>query len=81
MTSNDDEQVPQPADPGTETAPAAQVAADEADTEGHSMLTVELARTMSQDRAREVTRLNQESARARDLKKDRGGFLKRFGRR
>jgi hypothetical protein len=57
-------------------------AADESDTEGHSLLNVELGRAMSADRAREVSKLDRDQARARDAKStDRGGFLKRLGRR
>jgi len=70
MTSNDDEQVPQPTDPG------------EDDTQGHSLLDLELARTISHDRDREAAKLARDSARARDAKsKDGGGFFKRLGRR
>jgi len=83
MTSNDDEQVPQPTDQSGADIPGIdQDASQDNDTEGHSLLSVELARTMSQDRAREVSKLNRDSARARDAKsKDGGGFFKRFGRR
>jgi hypothetical protein len=70
MTSNDDEQVPQPTDQtGADSPGVDQDASQDNDTEGHSLLNVELARTMSQDRAREVK------------SKDGGGFFKRFGRR
>ena len=83
MTSNDEAQVPQPTDPsGAEISGIDQDASQGDDTEGHSLLNVELARTMGQDRAREVAKLNRDSARARDAKsKDGGGFFKRFGRR
>lgn len=57
-------------------------APDEDDTEGHSLLNVELGRAMSADRAREVSKLDRDQARARDAKaKDGGGFFKRLGRR
>lgn len=80
MTSND-EHVPQPTDPGDETAAAEQVAGD-ADTQGHSMLDLELARTINHDRDREAAKLARDGARARDAKaKDGGGFFKRLGRR
>lgn len=81
MTSND-EQVPQPTDPGDETASTEQAAADDTDTEGHSLLNVELARTINHDRDREAAKLARDSARARDAKsKDGGSFFKRLGRR
>jgi hypothetical protein len=52
------------------------------DTEGHSMLNNELARTIGSDRARETDNFVRDSARARDARpKSEGGFLKRFGRR
>jgi hypothetical protein len=52
------------------------------DTEGHSMLNAELARTIGQDRARETDKLVRDGARVRDARtKSEGGFLKRFGRR
>jgi hypothetical protein len=81
MTPTDD-QVPQPTDPAGAQIPAAQAASDEPDTEGHSLLNVELGRAISADRAREVTKLDRDAARARDAKSpDRGGFFKRLGRR
>lgn len=55
---------------------------DENDTAGHSLLNVELGRTMNADRAREVSKLDRDQARARDAKSpDRGGLFKRLGRR
>lgn len=57
-------------------------ATTEDDTEGHSMLNAELARTIGQDRARETEKLVRDGARVRDARtKSEGGFLKRFGRR
>ena len=82
-----DDQVPRPTDPSGAQVPDAQVpgaqaASDESDTEGHSLLNVELGRAMQADRAREVTKLDRDAARARDAKStDRGGFFKRLGRR
>jgi hypothetical protein len=83
MTSKDDEQFPQPTDQSGAGIPGVdQDASQDNDTEGHSLLNVELARSMNQDRAREVARLDRDSARARDAKSnDGGGFFKRFGRR
>jgi hypothetical protein len=81
MTPTDD-QVPQPTDPSGAQIPSAQAASDESDTEGHSLLQVELGRAISADRAREVSKLDRDAARARDAKPaDRGGFFKRLGRR
>ena len=64
MTSDTNEPMPEPTDSvdPVETA-------DGADTEGHSLLTIELARTASQERAREA-----------QGNKSKGGFFKRFGR-
>lgn len=73
MTSQDTDQIPEPTEGK---------ATDESDTEGHSLLNIELARTISADRARETTKLDRDMARARDAKsKDGGGFFKRLGRR
>jgi hypothetical protein len=53
----------------------------EADTQGHSMLTIELARTANQDRAREMARIGRDGARVREAKvNSKGGFFRRFGR-
>ncbi len=55
--------------------------AHETDTQGHSMLTIELARTDSQDRAREMARIGRDGARVRDARvNSKGGFFRRFGR-
>ena len=51
------------------------------DTQGHSMLTIELARTDNQDRAREMARIGRDGARVREARvNSKGGFFKRFGR-
>jgi hypothetical protein len=80
MTTDKTEQVPQPADP-----PADGIVGDAsegADTEGHSMLNVELARAIGKDRARETEKFVRDGARERDAQSKRdGGLLKRFGRR
>ena len=77
MTSDTNEPMPEPTDSvdPSETA-------DTADTEGHSLQTNDLARTISQDRAREVARIGRDGARAREAQdnKSKGGFFKRFGR-
>lgn len=82
MTSDETEQVTQPTDPPADEIVGTGGASDEADTEGHSLLTVELARTIQQDRARETNKIGRDSSRAREVRaKGDGGFLKRFGRR
>ncbi|MGH2466065.1 MAG: hypothetical protein ACRDGI_11440 [Candidatus Limnocylindrales bacterium] len=82
MTPTDD-QIPQPTDPaGAQIPGVAQDPSDESDTEGHSLLNVELGRAITADRAREVSKLDRDEARARDAKSaSRGGFFKRLGRR
>ena len=51
------------------------------DTEGHSLLNVELARTIDRDRTRDTAKLDRDAARARQAYgKDSGGILRRFGR-
>jgi hypothetical protein len=74
MTSDTNEPMPEPTD---SVDPA-----ETADTEGHSLLTIELARTASQERAREVAKIGRDGARAREAQgnKSKGGFFKRFGR-
>jgi hypothetical protein len=80
MTSDENEQLTQPADPAV--GGIDRDASAEADTEGHSMLNGELARTIGQDRARETEKLVRDGARVREAhSKSGGGFLKRFGRR
>ena len=77
MTSDTNEPMPEP----TDSVDPAETA-DSADTEGHSLLTIELARTASQERAREVAKIGRDGARAREAQgnKSKGGFFKRFGR-
>ena len=83
MTTDRNEQIPQPTDrledgkAGIDNDPNL-----DSDTEGHSMLTIELARTVGQERAREMAKAGRDGARAREAhSKDSGGFFKRFGRR
>jgi hypothetical protein len=89
MTSQTDKGV-QPTDP-TEAADASPAAASTAsaapgavpadDTEGHSLLTVELDRSNRQDRARETDRIVRDSARAKEAHgSTEGGWFKRFRR-
>ena len=72
----------QPAPGGTDDVPVTDGApGPEFDTEGHSLLDIELARTINQDRVRDVARLDRDAARARQAHgKESGGILKRFGR-
>lgn len=73
MTIDTNQPMPEPTD-SDETA-------DPTDTEGHSLLTIELARAASQERAREVAKIGRDGARAREAKgNSKGGFFKRFGR-
>ncbi len=54
----------------------------EFDTAGHSLLGVELGRTMNQDRERETAKLVRDRARVRDAHSRRAhGFLSWFGPR
>jgi hypothetical protein len=83
MASDNTGQEPQPGEPsvakivGIESeAPA------DADTEGHSMLDLELARITATERIREGERMSRDRARVREAGPSRaGGFLKRLGRR
>jgi hypothetical protein len=57
-------------------------AAGDADTEGHSMLWLELARSIDADRMRGAGRTTHTPIRARDAGPGRvGGILRRLGRR
>jgi hypothetical protein len=80
MTSHDTEPGRPPASPATETIAAA--SEGEADTEGHSMLTLELGRTIERDRVRDVEQANRQHARTHELDAKReGGLFRRFRRR
>ncbi len=79
MASDEMEHERQPADPSIDEN--AEVPGD-ADTEGHSMLTLELGRTIESDRARETEKAGREQARAREVGPRRdGGLFRRFRRR
>jgi hypothetical protein len=79
MASHEDERERAPADPSFDEIVAGADA--DADTEGHSMLTLELGRTVERDRVRETEKAGREHARAREVgaKRD-GGLLRRFRR-
>jgi hypothetical protein len=83
MARDRTEQVPQPTDPSADDVVAIDGAASrDADTEAHSMLTLELARTIDSERLREAERMSRNAAHVREARSSRvGGFLKRFGRR
>ncbi len=54
----------------------------DADTEGHSLLTEDLAWTITRERVREGERMSRDSARVREARAGReGGLLRRFRRR
>ncbi len=77
MDRDTTDQVPQSTDP-----PVEGDTNEVADTEGHSMLTIELARTIASERVREGERMSRDASRARETLPDRsGGLLKRLGRR
>ncbi len=82
MTTDEINQLTEPPDPvEAGVGPLAADASDPDDTEGHSLLTVEMDRANRQDRARETDKLVRDGARARDAhSKSDGGFLKRFRR-
>jgi len=80
MTSHENEQERQPGDPSIDETVVGP--GDDADTEGHSMLTLELGRTMESDRVRETEKAGREHARAREAGARReGGLFRRFRRR
>jgi hypothetical protein len=83
MTPTERDPIPQPTDQSGGDVPGIEADASlDADTEGHSLMDGELARSINLDRAREATKRNRDSALARDAKgTDRGGFFKRLGRR
>lgn len=79
MTSQMDKGV-QPTD-RTEAASTSSAAVPADDTEGHSLLTVELDRSNRQDRARETDKIVHDNARAKEAHgSSEGGLLKRFRR-
>ena len=83
MDKDKTSQVPQPTDPSGDESPGIDVeTSGEIDTEGHSMLTVELANATHRERVREAERIGRDSARMRESRPRRdGGFLKRLGLR
>ncbi len=81
MDRDDTRPAPQSADATIEATKVPAGAADDADTEGHS-LTEELARSVNSDRTRSSERAARDSGRLRDARSGRsGGFLDRLRRR
>jgi hypothetical protein len=83
MSSDTTLREPHPADPsGDETAAIDGQATGDADTTGHSMLTLELARAIDADRVREAQQLGRDRVRVRDGSPGRvNGLLKRLRQR
>ena len=76
-------QVPQPTDSSVDEIVGIDGnTSGDGDTEGHSMLTIDLAYTMTRERVREGEKAGRDRALLRDshLKRD-GGFLERLRRR
>ena len=82
MDSDRNDPIPQPTDRFEDGVGAIEAESPlGGDTAGHSMLTIELARTINQDRAREMASSGRDGARVRAAGlKGKGGFFKRFGR-
>jgi hypothetical protein len=79
MATDENERERQPVDPPLDEGAGS--SAGDADTEGHSMLTLELGRTMERDRVRDTEKASRAHARAREIgvKRD-GGLFRRFRR-
>lgn len=76
------DQVPQPTNPPLDESVGIDGDAPGGDAEGHSMLTLDLARVIASERVREGERMSRDAARVREARAPReGGLLKRFGRR
>ena len=82
MNSDSNDPMPQPTDRFEDGAGSIEAESNlGTDTVGHSMLTIELARTVNQDRAREMAERGRDGARVRAAQANsKGGFFKRFGR-
>ncbi len=79
MATDESERERRPVDPSVDEIAAN--SAGDADTEGHSMLTLELGRTVERDRVRETEKASREHARAREVGAKRaGGLFRRFRR-
>ncbi len=81
MANDETGQEQQPGEPPVEISQVEEVPTADDDTEGHSLLTIELGGTIERDRVRETEKAGRDRARAREARsKDDGGFLKRFRR-
>ena len=81
MTTRD-ERAPTPTDPPLDPFEAETTPVTGDDTEGHSLLSAELGRTIAREHVREAERNARDTARVRDSRSDKDdGFLKRFARR
>ena len=83
MTEDKTAQVPAPTDPSVDEIVGIDGdTSGDGDTEGHSMLTIELANATHRERMREAERMSRDNARLREggPRRDRG-FLKRLGLR
>jgi hypothetical protein len=82
MATDDIARTTQPVDASLDERVADVEATDDLDTEGHSLLMVELGRTIDADRMRDAKRMNGDRGRARDARPSRvGGLLKRISGR
>lgn len=86
MDMDTSEQVSQPTDPADNELEGTDRSAS-SDAEGHSMVSLDLARIIASERVREGERMSRDAARVREARSGRegssrdGGLLKRFGRR
>lgn len=86
MDRDTTERLPQPTDPTVDDLEDSNDSAS-SDTEGHSMVSLDLARIIASERVQDGERASRDAARVREARPDRegsrrdGGFLKRFGRR
>lgn len=86
MDKDTTERLPQPTDPTVDDGEANNESAT-SDTEGHSMVSLDLARIIASERVQDGERASRDAARVREARPKRegssrdGGFLKRFGRR
>jgi hypothetical protein len=86
MDSDTTQQMPQPTDPTVDEIEGTDTTAS-SDTEGHSMVSLDLARIIASERVQEGERMSRDAARVREARSGRdgsrreGGFLKRLGRR
>lgn len=86
MDRDTTERLPQPTAPTVDDLEESNESAS-SDTEGHSMVSLDLARIIASERVQDGERASRDAARVRESRPVRegsrrdGGFLKRFGRR